>query len=432
MEQAKAYQTEGDLADKVWQVINTAFRTHPFGTVRAAELQRWIDAGGYDKIVGGDYRRRDDAATPPYSDDFVDAAGYYGDQARGAMETISGVLGRARSAFDDAFRALEGRRERWRDAGGCRPRRREAPPGRRAAGGSTPSPGRCVGTTRPLTSSRRPGIPELPNSQTCRRPSRRATRVALSHWPARNESISWWWDQRRRSRPVWWMRCMSAGIRAFGPSGKAAMIESSKRFAKQLMLDAGIPTARASWHTDADAAKASARALGSPVVIKASGLAAGKGVSICGSTKEADSAIDAMLREHAFGGAGDEILVEEFMDGEELSVFALCDGVSFLPMLPAQDHKRLLAGDGGPNTGGMGAYAPVSIATSTVLNAVSRDDCRPHVRALQGARGAVPGTSLLWPDAHGGRTQGGGVQLPVRGSRDTGGAASHAARAFWI
>jgi Zn-dependent protease with chaperone function len=103
MEQAKAYQTEGDLADKVWQVINTAFRTHPFGTVRAAELQRWIDAGGYDKIVGGDYRRRDDAATPPYSDDFVDAAGYYGDQARDAMETISGVLGRARSAFDDAF-----------------------------------------------------------------------------------------------------------------------------------------------------------------------------------------------------------------------------------------------------------------------------------------------------------------------------------------
>jgi len=104
MEQAKTYETEGDFADRVWQVINTAFRTHPFGTVRAAELQQWIDAGGYEKILAGDYRRRGDAATPPLSDDFVDAAGYYGDQARGAMETISGVIGRARSAFDESFK----------------------------------------------------------------------------------------------------------------------------------------------------------------------------------------------------------------------------------------------------------------------------------------------------------------------------------------
>jgi Zn-dependent protease with chaperone function len=104
MEQAKSYEYEADFVDKVWQVINTAFRTHPFGTVRAAELQRWIDAGGYDKILSGDYRRRGDATTPPLSDDFVDAAGYYGDQAKGAMETISGVLGRARSAFDQAFK----------------------------------------------------------------------------------------------------------------------------------------------------------------------------------------------------------------------------------------------------------------------------------------------------------------------------------------
>lgn len=105
MVQARTYQTEGDLADKVWQVINTAFRTHPFGTVRAAELQRWIDAGEYDKIIGGDYRRRGDSATPPLTDDLVDAAGYYGDQARDAMDTIQGVLSRAKSAFDDAFKA---------------------------------------------------------------------------------------------------------------------------------------------------------------------------------------------------------------------------------------------------------------------------------------------------------------------------------------
>jgi Zn-dependent protease with chaperone function len=104
MEQAKSYETEGDFADKIWQVINTAFRTHPFGTVRAAELQRWIEAGGYEKILGGDYRRRGDSASPPLSEDFVDAAGYYGDQAKGAMETISGVIGRARSAFNDTFK----------------------------------------------------------------------------------------------------------------------------------------------------------------------------------------------------------------------------------------------------------------------------------------------------------------------------------------
>lgn len=102
--QAKAYETEGDVADKVWQVINTAFRTHPFGTVRAAELQRWIESGAYDRILGGDYRRRDDATTPPLTADLEDAAGYYGDQAKDAMETISGVLNRARDAFNDTFR----------------------------------------------------------------------------------------------------------------------------------------------------------------------------------------------------------------------------------------------------------------------------------------------------------------------------------------
>jgi Zn-dependent protease with chaperone function len=104
MEQARTYETGGDLGDKVWQVINTAFRTHPFGTVRAAELQRWIDSGEYQKILAGDYRRRGDASSPPLSEDLVDAAGYYGDQARGAMDTISGVLGRAREAFNDAFK----------------------------------------------------------------------------------------------------------------------------------------------------------------------------------------------------------------------------------------------------------------------------------------------------------------------------------------
>jgi Zn-dependent protease with chaperone function len=108
MEQAASYETQGDLADKVWQVINTAFRTHPFGTVRAAELDRWIKSGGYEKIIGGDYRRRSDAASPPLSEDYQDAAGYYGEQARNAIDSLGGVLDRARDAFTSAFRGSSG------------------------------------------------------------------------------------------------------------------------------------------------------------------------------------------------------------------------------------------------------------------------------------------------------------------------------------
>jgi Zn-dependent protease with chaperone function len=104
LEQAATYETTSDIADKIWQVINTAFRTHPFGTVRAAELQRWVLSGEYAKILAGDYRKRSDAASPPLSEDFADAAGYYGDQARGAMETVGGVLDRARDAFNSAFK----------------------------------------------------------------------------------------------------------------------------------------------------------------------------------------------------------------------------------------------------------------------------------------------------------------------------------------
>jgi phosphoribosylamine---glycine ligase len=154
-------------------------------------------------------------------------------------------------------------------------------------------------------------------------------------------------------------RLRAAGHAAFGPTKNAAEIESSKVFAKQLMTDAGVPTARAERHTDAAAAKRAVRSFGAPVVIKASGLAAGKGVIIAQSHIEADAAIDAMLSQHVFGAAGNEILVEEFMHGEEVSLLFLTDGEQWLPLVPAQDHKRLLDGDQGPNTGGMGAYAPV-------------------------------------------------------------------------
>jgi phosphoribosylamine--glycine ligase len=185
-----------------------------------------------------------------------------------------------------------------------------------------------------------------------------------------------------------------AGLPVFGPSQAAARVETSKRFAKELMHAAGVPTARARTLTDTAAAKAEARRLGPPVVIKASGLAAGKGVTVAASLAEADDAITAMLEGDAFGAAGHEVLVEEFMIGEEISVFALTDGVHVLPMVPAQDHKRLGEGDTGPNTGGMGAYAPVSVATPAVVAAVLDRVLHPTLRALREA--GTPFTGLLY------------------------------------
>jgi phosphoribosylamine--glycine ligase len=180
----------------------------------------------------------------------------------------------------------------------------------------------------------------------------------------------------------------------FGPTAAAARIESSKSFAKELMVNAGVPTARAERHTSAGTAKRAARELGAPVVIKASGLAAGKGVIVCESIADADAAIDSMLEARTFGGAGDEILVEEFMEGEELSIFAITDGTELLAMLPARDHKRLLEGDRGPNTGGMGAYAPVADATPDLASEVVERIFQPTLRALR-ERGAAF-TGLLY------------------------------------
>ena len=188
-------------------------------------------------------------------------------------------------------------------------------------------------------------------------------------------------------------RFRDRGLPIFGPTRDAAAIETSKRFAKDLMGRAGIPTARAFAHTDAEHAKRAARELGAPVVIKASGLAAGKGVIVCQTLEEADQSIDLMLLEGGFGPAGSEILVEEFMEGEEISVFGLTDGAIVLPMLPLQDHKRLLEGDRGPNTGGMGAYAPVGVATQGVAEAV-RGILEVTVEAL--ADDGRPFTGLLY------------------------------------
>ena len=185
-----------------------------------------------------------------------------------------------------------------------------------------------------------------------------------------------------------------AGLPAFGPGAAAARIESSKRFAKELMARAGVSTARAIASSDPALARDAVRHMGLPVVIKATGLAAGKGVIVCASVADAEAAIDTMLIEHAHGTAGNEILVEEFMQGEELSLFVITDGTNVLPMMPAQDHKRLLEGDRGPNTGGMGAYAPVAVGTpERVLDIVERV-ILPTLGALR-AEG-TPFTGLLY------------------------------------
>ena len=184
------------------------------------------------------------------------------------------------------------------------------------------------------------------------------------------------------------------GLPIFGPTREAARLETSKRFAKELMVRAGIPTARAVQHTDAKEAKAALADFTSPVVIKASGLAGGKGVIVAQSAVEAERAIDAMLSDRVFGAAGREILIEEFMDGEEVSLFAITDGHQALPLLAAQDHKRLLEGDFGPNTGGMGAYAPTSLATPELIARGMSEIIRPTLAAMREA--GSPFTGLLY------------------------------------
>ena len=189
-------------------------------------------------------------------------------------------------------------------------------------------------------------------------------------------------------------RLTSRGFPVFGPTAAAAHIESSKRFAKEIMLRGGVPTARATWHTDVGTARNAVTQMGAPVVIKASGLASGKGVIVCKTMDDADRAIDEMLTEHRFGTSGDEILVEEFMEGEELSIFYLTDGESSRAMIAAQDHKRLLDGDEGPNTGGMGAYAPVSLATPELMQRVQETIVAPTLSAMRDV--GVPFRGLLY------------------------------------
>jgi len=182
-----------------------------------------------------------------------------------------------------------------------------------------------------------------------------------------------------------WDKFEAVGIKALGPSMAAAVLEGSKGFVKDLCAQIGLPTAAYKRFRDAASAKAFAHSLGTPVVIKADGLAAGKGVIIPTDAAQTDSAIDFMF-EGGFGASGHEIVVEEFMEGEEASFFALSDGTNVIPLAGAQDHKRVGDGDTGPNTGGMGAYSPAPVLPPA-LEALAMDIfIKPTVAAMK-ARG---------------------------------------------
>ncbi|MBO7655263.1 MAG: phosphoribosylamine--glycine ligase [Kiritimatiellae bacterium] len=173
------------------------------------------------------------------------------------------------------------------------------------------------------------------------------------------------------------------GLRVFGPCRDAARMEGSKRFSKEVMTAAGVPTALAEIHTKTDEAIAALDRFTLPVVIKADGLAAGKGVIIAQTRQEAEDAIRSMLDEGVFGNAGAQVLIETFLDGEEASILALVDGEHTVLLPPSQDHKRVFDGDQGPNTGGMGAYSPAPVVTEAMLPEIRERIILPVVRELK-------------------------------------------------
>ena len=189
-------------------------------------------------------------------------------------------------------------------------------------------------------------------------------------------------------------RFRERGLAVFGPSQAAARLESSKAFAKDLMARHGIPTARFRAFTAAGTARAWCRELGVPLVVKADGLAAGKGVIICRTLDEADAAVALCLDQGAFGAAGASVVIEEFMEGEEASFFAITDGAAILPLASAQDHKTVLDGDRGPNTGGMGAYSPAPVMDTAVTERVMAEIVRPTVAAM--AKEGAPFAGFLY------------------------------------
>ncbi len=200
-------------------------------------------------------------------------------------------------------------------------------------------------------------------------------------------------------------RFEAKGLPVFGPRKDAARIEASKAYAKELMRGAGVPTAEHRTFTDLEAAENWVREQGAPIVVKASGLAAGKGAVVCMTEDEALTAVRSMLADFDFGEAGREVVIEEYMEGEELSVFAVSDGEHFVVLVPSQDHKQVGEGDTGPNTGGMGAYAPVSLGTAEVVAEARSRVFSPTLRAM--ADDGCPFRGLLYA----------GLMLTERGLR---------------
>ena len=184
------------------------------------------------------------------------------------------------------------------------------------------------------------------------------------------------------------------GLRIFGPTRAAAQLESSKDFAKAFMTRHGIPTARYQTFTDAAAAHAYLEREGAPIVIKADGLAAGKGVVVATTLAQAHAAVDDMLVGNRMGAAGARVVIEEFLSGEEASFIVMVDGRHVLPLATSQDHKRLLDGDAGPNTGGMGAYSPAPVVTPEIHARVLREIIHPTVAGM--ARDGIPFTGFLY------------------------------------
>jgi phosphoribosylamine--glycine ligase len=194
-----------------------------------------------------------------------------------------------------------------------------------------------------------------------------------------------------------------AGLKIFGPTKAAAQLESSKDFAKAFMQRHGIPTAAYATFSDAAAAHDYVKTQGAPIVIKADGLAAGKGVVVALTESEAHDAIDMMLADNKLGQAGARVVIEEFLEGEEASFIVMCDGEHILPMATSQDHKRLQDGDQGPNTGGMGAYSPAPIVTPEMHARVMREIIRPTIQGM--AKDGIRYTGFLYAglmiDKHG-------------------------------
>ena len=186
----------------------------------------------------------------------------------------------------------------------------------------------------------------------------------------------------------------AAGLRIFGPTQAAAQLESSKDYAKAFMQRHGIPTAQHRTFTDAAAARAYVHERGAPIVIKADGLAAGKGVVVAHSLDEALAAVDAMLLDNRLGSSGARVVIEDFLEGEEASFIVMSDGRDALPLATSQDHKRLLDSDLGPNTGGMGAYSPAPCVTPTLHARVMREIIMPTINGM--AADGIPYTGFLY------------------------------------